>query len=221
MSSEMSDYTARRVMMVDTQVRPSDVTKFPIIEAMLSVPREAFVPADRSEAAYVGENVPLAPGRVVLEARTLAKMLDALDIQPGELVLDIGTGLGYSAAVIARLAEAVVAVEEDETLAAGATRALAAQGVDNAAVMVAGLAAGAPKHGPYDAITLQGGVEVVPEALLAQLKDGGRIGVVFMEGALGKVKIGYKEGGRMTWRFAFNATAPVLPGFAAARSFAL
>ena len=217
----MSDYTARRVMMVDTQVRPSDVTKFPIIEAMLSVPREAFVPADRSEAAYVGENVPLAPGRVVLEARTLAKMLDALDIQPGELVLDIGTGLGYSAAVIARLAEAVVAVEEDETLAAGATRALAAQGVDNAAVMVAGLAAGAPKHGPYDAITLQGGVEVVPEALLAQLKDGGRIGVVFMEGALGKVKIGYKEGGRMTWRFAFNATAPVLTGFAAARSFAL
>lgn len=217
----MSDYTARRVMMVDTQVRPSDVTKFPIIEAMLSVPREAFVPADRSEAAYVGENVPLAPGRVVLEARTLAKMLDALDIQPGELVLDIGTGLGYSAAVIARLAEAVVAVEEDETLAAGATRALAAQGVDNAAVMVAGLAAGAPKHRPYDAITLQGGVEVVPEALLAQLKDGGRIGVVFMEGALGKVKIGYKEGGRMTWRFAFNATAPVLPGFAAARSFAL
>lgn len=221
MSSEMSDYTARRVMMVDTQVRPSDVTKFPIIEAMLSVPREAFVPVGRSEAAYVGENIPLAPGRVVLEARTLAKMLDALDIQPGELVLDIGTGLGYSAAVIARLAEAVVAVEEDETLAAGATRALAAQGVDNAVVMVAALTAGAPKHGPYDAITLQGGVETVPEALLAQLKDGGRIGAVFMEGALGKVKIGYKEGGRLTWRFAFNATAPVLPGFAVEKSFAL
>lgn len=221
MSSEMSDYTARRVMMVDTQVRPSDVTKFPIIEAMLSVPREAFVPAARSEAAYVGENIPLAPGRVVLEARTLAKMLDALDIQPGELVLDIGTGLGYSAAVIARLAEAVVAVEEDETLAAGATRALAAQGVDNAVVMAAALTAGAPKHGPYDAITLQGGVEVVPDALLAQLKDGGRIGAVFMEGALGKVKIGYKEGGRFTWRFAFNATAPVLPGFAVEKSFAL
>lgn len=217
----MSDYSARRMMMVDTQVRPSDVTKFPIIEAMLAVPREAFVPAARREAAYVGQNVPLIPGRVVLEPRTLAKMLDALDIQPTELVLDLGAGLGYSTAVIARMAEAVVAVEEDGTLAADATRALAAQGVDNAAVMAAALTAGAPKHGPYDVITVQGGVEQMPDAILAQLKDGGRIGAIFMEGALGTVKIGYKEGGRMTWRFAFNAAAPVLPGFAAERSFAL
>lgn len=217
----MSDYSARRMMMVDTQVRPSDVTKVPIIEAMLAVPREAFVPAARREAAYVGQNVPLISGRVVLEPRTLAKMLDALDIQPTELVLDLGAGLGYSTAVIARMAEAVVAVEEDETLAADATRALAAQGVDNAAVMAAALTAGAPKHGPYDVITVQGGVEQMPDAILAQLKDGGRIGAIFMEGALGTVKIGYKEGGRMTWRFAFNAAAPVLPGFAAERSFAL
>ena len=98
---------SRRVMMVDTQVRPSDVTKFPIIDAMLSVPREVYVPDDRREAAYVGENVDLGGGRVILEPRTLAKLLDALDIQPTELVLDIGCGYGYSAAVIAHLAEAI------------------------------------------------------------------------------------------------------------------
>ena len=88
----MSEFAPRRVMMVDTQVRPSDVTKFPIIDAMLSIPREAYVPADRREAAYVGENLVLAQGRVMLEARTLAKLLDALDIQPGEMVLDLGCG---------------------------------------------------------------------------------------------------------------------------------
>ena len=131
----MQDFATRRTMMVDTQVRPNDVTKFPIIAAMLAVPREAFVPASRREAAYVGENVELAPGRVLLEPRNFAKMLDALDIQPTETVLDIGCGLGYSTAVIARMAEAVVAVEEDEALVAEAQRTLSSQGVDNAAVM--------------------------------------------------------------------------------------
>ena len=92
----MSEFASRRMMMVDTQVRPSDVTKFPIIDAMLHVPREVYVPRDKLQAAYIGENVEIAPGRVVLEPRTLAKMLDALDIQPGEMVLDLGCGLGYS-----------------------------------------------------------------------------------------------------------------------------
>ena len=103
----MIDFAQRRTMMVDTQVRPNDVTKFPIIEAMLAIPREVFVPGAQREAAYVGGNVEIAPGRVVLEARTLAKMLDALDIRPSDLVLDVGCGLGYSTAVIARMAEAV------------------------------------------------------------------------------------------------------------------
>jgi protein-L-isoaspartate(D-aspartate) O-methyltransferase len=217
----MTDFATRRVMMVDTQVRPSDVTKFPIIEAMLAIPREVFVPAERREAAYVGENLAIAPGRVVLEARTLAKLLDALDVQPGELVLDLGCGLGYSSAVIARLADAVVAVEEDEALAAEAQRRLSEEGVDNAAVVVGPLAAGDARHAPFDVITIQGGVETVPAAILDQLKDGGRIGAVFMDGALGVARIGYKIDGKVTWRQAFNATAPVLPGFAAARGFVL
>lgn len=217
----MSDYAARRVMMVDTQVRPSDVTKFPIIAAMLAVPREVYVPADKREAAYVGGNVDIAAGRVILEARTFAKLLDALDILPGESALDLGCGLGYSTAVLARLAAKVVAVEDDGALADAAQGSFAAQGVGNATVIPGPLAAGAAAHGPYDVIMVQGGVEVIPAALLAQLKDGGRIGAVFMEGALGVARVGHKADGRVTWRFAFNATAPVLPGFAAERAFAL
>lgn len=217
----MSEFAARRVMMVDTQVRPSDVTKFPIIDAMLSVPRETFVPDARREAAYVGENLPLTPGRVVLEPRTLAKLLDALDVQPTELVLTIGCGLGYSAAVIARLAETVVAVEEDEGLAADAQRILSEEGVDNAVVVTGPLADGAAKCAPYDVITVEGGVEVIPDAVLAQLKQGGRIGAVFMDGAVGTARVGYKTEGRMTWRPVFNAAAPVLAGFRTARGFTL
>lgn len=217
----MTDFATRRTMMVDTQVRPSDVTKYPIIAAMLSVPREAFVPAQMREAAYAGEHVTLGNGRVVLDPRTLAKMLDALDIQGTETVLDIGCGLGYSSAIIARMADAVVAVEEDETLATEAQRALSAQGVDNAAVNHGKLAAGAPKAGPYDVIVLQGAAEVIPESLIAQLKEGGRIGALFMEGNLGVARVGYKIDGRITWRQVFNASAPVLPGFEMRKAFAL
>ncbi|MEH7826607.1 protein-L-isoaspartate O-methyltransferase family protein [Gemmobacter denitrificans] len=217
----MTDFATRRTMMVDTQIRPSDVTKFTIIEAMLAVPREAFVPPARREVAYVGEHVGLGAGRVVMDPRVLAKMLDALDIQPTDTVLDIGSGLGYSAAVIARMAETVIAVEEDETLARDAQATLSAQDVDNAAVQVGPLAAGAPKAAPYDVITLQGAVETLPEALVAQLKEGGRIGAIFMDGALGVARIGYKIDGQITWRNAFNATAPVLPGFAVHKAFTL
>jgi protein-L-isoaspartate(D-aspartate) O-methyltransferase len=217
----MSEFATRRVMMVDTQVRPSDVTKFPIIDAMLTVPRELYVPDGRREAAYVGENLPLGAGRVMLEARTLAKLLDALDIQPGEMVLDLGCGLGYSSAVIARLAETVVAVEADEVLAADAQRLLSEEGVDNAIVVVSALAAGAAKHAPYDVITIEGGVETVPDALLAQLKDGGRIGAIFMDGAVGTAKVGYKNDGTVSWRPVFNAAAPVLDGFARTKGFVL
>jgi protein-L-isoaspartate(D-aspartate) O-methyltransferase len=186
---------------------------------MLTVPREEFVPPALRAAAYVGGSVDLGHGREVLEARSLAKLLDALDIQPAESVLDVGTGLGYGAAVMARLAASVVALEEDADLAEGAKAALA--GIGNVAVVAGPLAAGHAAQGPYDVITVQGGVEQIPAALLAQLKEGGRIGAVFMEGALGTVKVGLKTEGKISWRFAFNATAPVLPGFAAARAFVL
>jgi protein-L-isoaspartate(D-aspartate) O-methyltransferase len=220
-SLPMTDFAARRLMMVDTQVRPSDVTKFPVIDAMLTVPRETFVPASRREAAYAGDNVDIGPNRVVLEPRTLAKMLDALNVQGDELVLDVGCGLGYSSAVASRMAQAVVALEEDEAMASEAQALLLDAGADNVITHTGPLAEGAAEHGPFDVIIVQGGVEQLPDALTDQLKDDGRIACMFMQGALGEVRIGYKSGGAISWRFEFNAGAPVLPGFEKQSAFAL
>ncbi len=216
-----SDYSALRVMMVDTQVRPSDVTKFPIISAMLAVPREDFVPQSLRAAAYVGDNVDLGEGRVVLDARVLAKLLDALDITPDETVLDIGAGLGYSSAVLGRMAKSVIALEEDAQMSAQAAAQLAALGAGNVVVQTGPLTKGAAAAGPFDVVILQGGVQVISPEILAQLREGGRIGAVFMQGPLGIAKIGYKSGPDIAWRFAFNAALPILPGFAAAQEFAL
>src|SRR6056297_2687184 len=155
----MTNYAARRTMMVDTQVRPSDVTKFPIIDAMLVVAREAFVPRHLREAAYVGENVDLGGGRVVLEPRTLAKMLDAVAIKGDEIVLDVGPALGYSTAVMARMAELVVAVEEQDAFADEAQSLLSEHGADNVVIHQGPLTAGAPEHGPYDVIVIEGAVQ--------------------------------------------------------------
>lgn len=217
----MTDFAARRRMMVDTQIRPSDVTKFPIIEAMLNVPREVFVPDAKREAAYSGDNIEIARDRVLLEPRTLAKMLDALDVQADELVLDVGCGYGYSSAVVARMAQAVIALEEDESIAAETQALLSDVGADNAILHAGPLAEGAVEHGPYDVILVQGGVAELPQALEEQLKDGGRIACLFMDGALGAVRIGYKSGGTLSWRFEFNAGAPVLPGFGKQPAFTL
>lgn len=217
----MTDFSERRRIMVDTQIRPSDVTKFPIIEAMLSVPRETFVPAAQREAAYQGGNIDLGNGRVLLEPRTLAKILDALDVSGDELVLDVGCGFGYSAAVVARMAQAVVAVEEDETMIGEAHDLLSDIGADNVILHTGALVDGAEEHGPYDVILVQGGVGDLPAAIAGQLKDGGRIAAIFMDGELGSVSIGHKAGDVITWRFEFNAGAPMLSGFRKQHSFAL
>ncbi|GAB4261689.1 MAG: protein-L-isoaspartate O-methyltransferase [Pararhodobacter sp.] len=216
----MPDFAARRTMMVDNQVRPSDVTKLPIIEAMLTVPRERFVPGALTEVAYVGENIDLGGGRVLLDPRTLAKMLDALDVKPHDLVLDVAPATGYSSAVIARMAEAVVAVEPDPALADEAESTLEAVGASNVALERGDATQGAPAHGPYDAMIIQGGIAVLPEALEAQLKDGGRVAALFVEGALGVVRLGVKRAGGIHWRDVFNASAPLLKGFTAEQAFA-
>lgn len=217
----MTDFAQRRTMMVDTQVRPNDVTSYPVIDAMLHVPREQFVPESRRDVAYAGENLDLAPGRVLLEPRTLGKMMELLDLQSSDLVLDVGCGYGYAAAVMSRIAEAVVGVEEDETMAAEAQTRLADQDVFSVVVVKNTLAQGCASQAPYDAMLIEGAIEEMPAALAAQLRDGGRVVALFHEGNLGVVRIGHKIDGRLNWRFAFNAGAPLLPGFKVARGFAL
>ncbi|MDP0928048.1 protein-L-isoaspartate O-methyltransferase [Paracoccus onubensis] len=217
----MIDFAARRTMMVDTQVRPNDVTKFPVIEAMLAIPREEFVPPSLRDVAYSGENLTVGEGRVMLEPRTLAKLVDMLDIEPDDLVLDIASGYGYSAAVIARMAEAVVAIEDDPVMAEDAEKRLADAGVFNVAALHGDLTEGNAKQGPYDVILIEGAVEEVPGTILDQLKEGGRIGAIFMEGSLGVARIGHRLNGRINWRYAFNAHAPVLRAFTKERGFSL
>ncbi|MFS4438539.1 protein-L-isoaspartate O-methyltransferase family protein [Paracoccaceae bacterium GXU_MW_L88] len=217
----MTDFAAARHAMVDCQIRPSDVTRYPIIDAMLNVPREEFVPVSQRPVAYAGQELPLGNGRVMLSPREFGKMLDAMEITPEELVLHIGTGLGYGAAVLGRLAEAVISVEENEDLAGNAAETLAAQQVDNVAITNGPLTAGDPDHAPYDVILIEGGVEEVPVALTDQLKDGGRIGAFVMEGAVGQFRVGYKSDSSISWRAVFDATSPVLPGFIAEDAFSL
>lgn len=215
----MTDFDAARTAMVDTQVRPSDVTLYPIIAAMLEVPRERFVPLALREVAYAGTPLPLGRGRVVLEPRVIAKMLDALDPGPDELVLDIAPGLGYSTALLARLAAAVVAVEEDPEMASGAAEALSAVGADTAMVETGPLDRGAPGHGPFDAIFVGGGIERLPDAIAEQVKPGGRIVAIVMSGQAGRCRVGTRGPGGISWKSAFDATAPVLSGYEKAQNF--
>ena len=217
----MNDFATLREVMVDTQIRPSDVTKFPILDAMLKIPREHFVPRDKRDVAYIGESVPLGADRVVMDPRTLAKLLDALDITQSDLVLDIGSGLGYSSALLSRLAEAVVAIEDDEMRVADSEEVLQEMGLDNVFLLQGALNEGATQHGPYDVILIQGAVEEVPQSLIDQLKEGGRMGAIFTDRMNGEARIGFKHEGRMTWRFAFNATLPVLDGFRKVKKFTL
>lgn len=217
----MADYATRRVTMVDTQVRTQDVTRFPVIKAMLTIPRELFVPDDLRDAAYIGENLDLGHGRTLFDPRTFSKMLEILVIGPDDSVLHVAAGHGYGSAVMARLSQFVAAIESEDVLATAAEGTLRDAGIDNVAVFRAALDAGAPSAGPYDAILIEGGVNLIPDAITAQLKEGGRIAAVFMDGPLGEVRLGLKRDGRISWRGVFNATAPVLPGYARAHVFTL
>lgn len=217
----MSNFTARREMMVNTQIRPSDVTKFPILDAMLKIPRENFVPRDKREVAYIGENIALGGDRVIIDPRTLAKLLDSLDVIQNELVLDIASGLGYSSAILSRLAEAVVSLEDDSVRVSEIEETIQDMGLDNICVHEGILHEGAPQHGPYDVIIIQGAVEKIPIQVKKQLKEGGRIAAIFTDGRLGEARVGYKIDGQLTWRFAFNAGAPILEGFRKERAFVL
>lgn len=215
------DFSAARVAMVDRQVRPSDVTSYPIIDAMLRTPRELYTPKPLRAVAYSDAPIMLAPGREMFAPRTFAKLLEGAHIGPDDLVLDLAPGLGYSTAVIAMLAAAVIAIEPDEAMAAAAAATLQAQEVDNVLLSHGDPTAGRPEQGPFDAIFINGGVGRPPQALLSQLKEGGRIVAIAMSGVIGGATAYIRNGDALQARRLFDATATVLAGFEAEQEFAL
>lgn len=217
----MVDYAQVRRNMVDNQVRPSDVTDLRIIAALLDVARERFVPEARRSIAYLDIDVPVgtSAARALLKPMVFAKLLQAAAIGENDRVLDVGCATGYSAAVLAKLAGNVVALEEDPALCRSAAENLAALGA-HVSVASGPLAAGWPQGGPYDAIILEGAAEVVPDAISAQLKDGGRLLAVVGRGPMHKATIYRKAAeGRVSAQPLFDAAAPLLPGFAKPAAF--
>ncbi len=214
------DFAAARKHLVDSQVRTNDVTDPRILRAFETVERERFLPSELRAQAYVDREVPYAPGRSMLTARDHAKLLAALDIGAGDLVLDVASGTGYSAALLSQLGEMIVAVEKDDALAAKAQENWSAAGVVNAAVVNADPAAGAPKQGPYDVIVIAGAIEVEPSALLKQLKDGGRLGAIMRKGGVAKGVVWRRSGSAIAAHEIFDASARIVaPCFAQPKAF--
>ena len=214
----MTDSKLQRLNMVESQVRPSDVTDRRIIKAMLDVPRERFVPPLLASMAYMDEPVPFdavngESGRYLLAPRTFAKLVQLAEIGPDATVLDVGCATGYSTAVLAQLAKRVVAVESDKTFAEQARRLLEEMGVSNVAVVDGRLTGGVPAQGPYDAIVLNGAVAEIAPALLEQLKDGGLLAAILVDGPLSRAQVWRRGGKTFDARPAFDASAAVLPGF--------
>jgi protein-L-isoaspartate(D-aspartate) O-methyltransferase len=213
----MIDFAAARRMMVDGQVRTADVTDLRLLDAMLELPRERFFPEDKASLAYLDLDIAVseagAPVRRLLKPMVLAKLIQAATVEETDHVLDVGCATGYSTAVLARLAGAVVGVEEEATLARAAASALTASGIANAQVVKGPLTRGCPEQGPYDVILLQGSGELVPDALFAQLKEGGRLACVMGRGP-GKAMLYRRIGGELSGRAIFDAAAAPLPGFA-------
>jgi protein-L-isoaspartate(D-aspartate) O-methyltransferase len=221
----MIDFVAARRIMVDSQVRTSDVTDLRLITAMLALPRERFLPPEQADLAYLDFDAPASttaagePGRRLLKPMVLAKLLQAAEIQSGDQVLDVGCATGYSSALLARLAGSVVALDEDAGLVERARDNLGALGLSGVRVVSGPLSDGWPAQAPYDVIVLNGASEIAPKALLRQLKPGGRLVGVLGRGPLGKAMLYCSIGGECAGRPIFDAAAPLLPGFAAPAAF--
>lgn len=214
-----------RQAMVDSQVRTTDVTDLRIVSALFEVPREAFVSDRLKPFAYIDDDLLIteadAPApRYLMEASPFAKLVQLAEVAPDDLILDVGCGTGYSAAVLSKLGSAVIALEDNDDLYARASEILTEQGFDNVAVVSGPLAEGYPAEGPYDVIFLGGAVEKLPQALFDQLKAGGRLVAVEGYGLGAFASIYLKdEDGIISGRKAFNLSVKPLPGFEKAPEF--
>lgn len=211
----MTDFATARRNMVEGQVRTADVTDLRIISAMLEIPRERFVAPAMAGLAYLDLDVPVgegAAGRRLIKPMVLSKLIQALELAGSDRVLDVGCATGYGAAVLARIAGHVVALEQDAVLLRLASGVLASE--PNLTAVSGLLAEGFPRDGPYDAILVEGASEFAPQALFRQLKDGGRLACVLGSGPGAKAMLYRRSGKDVGGRPIFDAAAPLLPGFA-------
>ena len=213
----MSGFLTARQKMVDGQVRPSDVTDVRIIEAMLALPREAFVPPDQRALAYLDLDLDVSEGgpakRFLIKPAVIAKMVQAADIKDTDEVLVVGCACGYSAALVARLARRVTATECDPSLAAKAKQNLAELGLGSVMVKAGALADGDSANAPYDVIVLNGATEILPNGLYEQLKEGGRLVGIFAMSRQQRAAVVTRSHDDFGNRALFDAYVPVLPGF--------
>ena len=212
----MSGFSTARQKMVDGQVRPSDVTDIRIIDAMLAVPREAFVPENKRALAYMDLDLDVSEAgsakRFLIKPVVLAKMLQAAEIRETDRVMVVGCASGYAAAVIAQFAPDVTATESDYALAVKAGAVLAQNGCGNVSVRTAAAADGDAAGGPYDVIVLNGATEIVPDRLYGQLRDGGRLVGVFAMSQPQRATLVASSHSDFGNRALFDAAVPVLPG---------
>lgn len=218
----MIDYAAARTLMVETQIRTEGVTDYRVIRTMAEVPRERFVPSRARPFAYTDIDIAVKEeghARHMIRPATLARLIQAAAIAPGDFVLVVGGGTGYTPAVIASLATSVIALESDEYLASTAAATLTELGIGNVAVVSGPLEAGYPAEAPYDVIFVDGAVEFVPEALLAQLKEGGRLVAVVGYNRAASAVVHTRTDDDIGRRPVFDAFVPALPGFSRPRAF--
>jgi protein-L-isoaspartate(D-aspartate) O-methyltransferase len=218
--AKMNEMSAPRTNMVNSQILTNKVTDNRVTAALLSVPREKFVPKAMAGVAYVDEQVEVGGGRFVLAPMTFARMVQAAEITADDLVLDVGAALGYSSAVLAAVAGTVVGLEINEELVETGNAILNNMEIDNAALVAGDFAQGLNDQGPFDVIFLNGAVTAPGETLLGQLSDGGRLIAIERSGQVGEAVIYQRMGDSIARRALFDAQAAALPGFEAAAEFA-
>jgi protein-L-isoaspartate(D-aspartate) O-methyltransferase len=213
------DYAAARRNMVESQLRPNKVTDPALLDALASVPRELFVPAPLRGVAYVDEDIPLGRGRFLMEPMILGRLLELATVRSSDVALVVGASVGYSAAVLARVASRVVALEGDHELVQLAAPALRGLDAASVAVVEGPLADGAPRLAPFDVILFDGAVDGVPPAIIEQLAEGGRLVAVIKAAGIGRATLMTRRAGIVASRIAFDAGVPSLPGFEPVAAF--
>lgn len=211
----MTDFALARRNMVDGQLRPNKVTNAPLLAVMGALPRERFLPEGSRAVAYADDDVALGNGRYLMEPMVLARLIQALQPGTDDRALVVAAGRGYGAGLLAGMVKSVVAVEGDSVLAAAANQAWKDLAIANASLHVGRMEDGAPASAPYDIVLIEGAVRQVPQTIIDQIAEGGRLATVVATGTgpLGVAELLVKEGGVASGRPLFDAGTPALPGF--------